>query len=85
MIVLKSHVTHKWMPRIQQIQTIRCQSLRLGPYLPHTPGARMTVVKPTPSNDNQHKAHSNLTSGEQLLDFFKKRKTGPTIQYNAPY
>ena len=25
--------------------------MRLGPYLPHEPGAKMTVVKQTPSND----------------------------------
>ena len=29
----------------------RCHELRLGPYLPRAPGARMTVVKQTPSNE----------------------------------
>ena len=28
----------------------RCHELRLGPSLPRAPGARMTVVKQTPSN-----------------------------------
>ena len=36
---------------IQPIFSIRCQRLRLGPYLPHAPGVRMTVVKLTPSNE----------------------------------
>ena len=35
---------------IQLIFSIRCQRLRLGPYLPHAPGVRMMVVKLTPSN-----------------------------------
>ena len=38
--------------RIQPIFMIWCQRLRLGPYLPHAPGVRMTVVnKLTPSNN----------------------------------
>ncbi len=37
-------------PAIHRIQRKRCQHLLLGPSLPHTPGARMTVVKQTPSN-----------------------------------
>ena len=33
-----------------RICRIRCQRVRLRPYLPHAPGARMTVVTLTPSN-----------------------------------
>ena len=35
------------IPRIPRIQR---SGLQLGPHLPHAPGARMTVVKQTPSN-----------------------------------
>ena len=49
-IKLEPFGIHPRIPGIQRIQRIRCQRLRLGPYLPHAPGARMTVVKLTPSN-----------------------------------
>ena len=40
--------THR---RICRMSRKWCHALRLGPPLPHAPGARMTVVKQTPSNE----------------------------------
>ena len=37
---------------VHRIHRKRCHRLLLGPSLPHAPGARMTVVTQTPSNDS---------------------------------
>ena len=43
--------TRQRIPRIHQIPWKRWQLLRRRPTLTHVPGARMTVVKQTPSNE----------------------------------
>ena len=51
-VVFRLHETPLWntnpikrIHRIKRINRKRCSGLQLGPYLPHAPGVRMTVVK----------------------------------------
>ncbi len=57
---------HPQIPRIPRIPRIGCQRVRLGPYLPHAPGARMMVVKQTPSNEPNIHSKSVTASSTKL-------------------
>ena len=53
------------------------QQLLLGPYLPHAPGARMTVVKLTPSNDYIKQSRTSLNLHGLLRELVNYRHPGP--------
>ena len=71
--------------RMKRMNRKRCSELSLGPHLPHAPGARMTVVKQTPSN-------KKILSRDESYTYFERRKNechdgnlplGSGAQYNV--